>query len=340
MGNLVLSAAPVELGPTLATHLFGNTETVVLTSATLASNGDFGHLRRRLGLVGDPAVPGGGARRPLRRGPLAGDPVGPGGDPAPIARHSDVLADPREAHIEASEPGLRVAETVVASPFDYPTQSLLAIPTDLPRPGGRTGAEAHHRATEEVVHRVATITDGGLFALFTSHAALRSVAAGLRARGAHGRWPLFVQGEAGRSALLRRFTRSGAALLLGTASFWEGVDVPGRPLRALVIQKLPFRVPTEPMTEARVEVMEERGENAFRDFMIPDAALRLKQGVGRLIRSRTDRGAVLVLDDRLLRRRYGRRLLEALPPMPVFRGPWVQVRARLEDFYANSPAEC
>ena len=159
------------------------------------------------------------------------------------------------------------------------------------------------------------------------------MAADLRDRGAEGRWPLFVQGEGDRSTLLGDFTRSGDAILLGTASFWEGVDVPGHPLRALVIQKLPFRVPSEPMTEARIEAMEERGENSFLGYMVPDAAMRLKQGVGRLIRTRTDRGAVLVLDDRLLTRRYGRDLVGALPPMPLVKGRWRDVRGRVEEFY-------
>ena len=294
VGNLVFAAAPVELGPTLATHLFGNTETAVLTSATLATNKDFGYLRRRLGL-------------------------GVGADP-------ELLAD-------AQPVDLNVAESVVDSPFDHTTQSLLAIPTDLPSPRDRDAADAYHRATAQVVHDIAEITGGGVFALFTSHAALRAVATDLRDRGAEGRWPLFVQGEADRSALLRDFTRSSAAVLLGTASFWEGVDVPGRPLRALVIQKLPFRVPNEPMTEARIEVMEERGENSFWGYMVPDAAMRLKQGVGRLIRTRTDRGAVLILDDRLLTKRYGRDLLRALPPMPLVKGRWRELKGRVEEFY-------
>ena len=313
-GNLVFSAAPVELGPTLANHLFANAGTAILTSATLASDKDFGYLKRRLGLGGGGSPPG-AARSP------ATDFLG------------DAWAEPAEVHPDATASNLHVAEAVVASPFDYPAQSLLAVPTDLPGPRSREGADAHHRAITKVVYEVADITGGGLFALFTSYAALRAVAAGLRERGTEGRWPLLVQGEADRSALLRDFTRSGAAVLLGTASFWEGVDVPGRPLRALVIHKLPFRVPSEPMTEARVEVMEERGENAFTDFMVPDAAMRLKQGVGRLIRSRTDRGAVVVLDDRLLTKRYGRRFLEALPPMPLERGRWAEVRGRVEDFY-------
>ena len=308
--NLVFAAAPVELGPTLATHLFANIETAVLTSATLATDTDFNYIRGRLGLGGVAA-----AGSPGRRGRAL-----------PAGALAESLADPPDSD-------LRVTESVVDSPFDHATQSLLAIPTDLPGPRDRDAADSQHRATARVIHDVAVITGGGVFALFTSHAALRAAAAGLRERGAEGRWPLFVQGEGDRSALLRDFTRSGDAVLLGTASFWEGVDVPGRPLRALVIQKLPFRVPSEPMTEARIEAMEERGENSFRGYMVPDAAMRLKQGVGRLIRTRTDCGAVVMLDDRLLTKRYGRHFLDALPPMPVAKGRWAEVRGRVEEFY-------
>lgn len=310
--NLVFAAAPVELGPTLATHLFANVETAVLTSATLASSNDFSYMRGRLGLGGGPAAGSPG----LRARALPADAL------------ADSVADPPDAD-------LRVTESVVDSPFDHATQSLLAIPTDLPGPRDRDAADSHHRATARVIHDVAGITGGGVFALFTSHAALRAAAAGLRERGAEGRWPLFVQGEGDRSALLRDFTRSGDAVLLGTASFWEGVDVPGRPLRALVIQKLPFRVPNEPMTEARIEAMEERGENSFWNYMVPDAAMRLKQGVGRLIRTRADRGAVVILDDRLLTKRYGRHFIDALPPMPLAKGRWGEVRGRVEEFYSR-----
>jgi ATP-dependent DNA helicase DinG len=134
---------------------------------------------------------------------------------------------------------------------------------------------------------------------------------------------------------LAGFVDAGHGILLGTASFWEGVDVPGDPLRGLVIQKLPFRVPTEPITAARMEALEARGGDPFQHFMLPHAALRLKQGFGRLIRTRTDRGAVLVLDDRLVTKRYGRYLRESLPEAPLVKGPWDEVRRRLEDFYAG-----
>ena len=306
--NLALSAAPVDLGPVLAEHLFANIDAGVLTSATMAVNGDFGYLKGRLGL---------GARTGAASPEMFAD------------------ADPLEGAVADWPHGdIEVAETVFGSPFDHAGQSCLVVPTDLPRRGAHGGEESYDDATARIVYEVAEITGGGVFALFTSFAALRAVAAGLRKRGAEARWALYVQGEADRSALLRGFTRSGSALLLGTASFWEGVDVPGRPLRALVIQKLPFRVPTEPITEARVEAMTARGQNPFWGLMVPDAAVRLKQGIGRLIRTRTDRGAVLLLDDRLLTKRYGRTIRQALPPMPLVRGPWEVVKDRVEKFYS------
>jgi ATP-dependent DNA helicase DinG len=193
---------------------------------------------------------------------------------------------------------------------------MIGVPTDLPAPGG--GDAAFQRATAGVVTDLAVITDGGLFVLFTSHSALRRVAAELRSAG-DVTWPLFVQGEDERHRLLE--------------SFWEGVDVPGDPLRGLVIQKLPFRVPTEPITAARMEAVERLGGDAFHGFMLPHAALRLKQGFGRLIRARTDRGAVLILDDRIVTKRYGRYLRGSLPDAPLVKGAWEDVKRRVRAFY-------
>jgi ATP-dependent DNA helicase DinG len=226
---------------------------------------------------------------------------------------------------------LQVVEGVVDSPFDFEEQSVLVVPTDLPDAQG--DARGLDRATAGVVREVAEVTDGGMFVLFTSYRALRAVAELLRHAGVDGRWPLFVQGEGDRSGLLRGFVKDGRGILLGTASFWEGVDVPGDPLRALVIQKLPFRVPSEPVTAARVEAMERRGLNAFNGYMLPLAALRLKQGFGRLIRSRDDRGTVILLDDRIVRKRYGAYLRESLPPVPFRKGPWLELMTGIRRFY-------
>lgn len=226
---------------------------------------------------------------------------------------------------------LRVEEKRLASPFDYRRQGLLCVPTDLP--DARAETAAFDRRSADAVWSVAEITDGGVLALFTSYRALDRVAEALRERGVEGRWPLYVHGEAPRARLMESFARSGRGILLGTASFWEGIDVPGRPLRALVLQKLPFRVPTEPITEARVEAIEEAGGNAFTEYMLPLAAIRLKQGFGRLVRSRDDRGAVVLLDDRIVRKSYGRYLVGSLPEAPLVKGPWEEVARGLEGFY-------
>ena len=133
---------------------------------------------------------------------------------------------------------------------------------------------------------------------------------------------------------MRRFVDHGFGILLGTASFWEGVDVPGDPLRGLIIQKLPFKVPTEPVTAARMNAAQEIGKDGFHEYMLPNAALRLKQGFGRLIRSKSDRGAVVLLDDRMVTKPYGRYLRDSLPGPSLVKGAWSDVRRKLKGFYA------
>ncbi len=230
---------------------------------------------------------------------------------------------------------LVVVETLLPSPFDFSRQTVLAVPTDLPDASGG-GSPELNAETARIVRSVAELTAGGLFVLFTSHRALRDVAERLRASGVERSWPLFVHGEDGRARLLERFTASGQGILLGTTSFWEGVDVPGHPLRGLVIQKLPFRVPTDPVTAARLEAVQRTGGDGFTEFLLPLAALRLKQGFGRLVRSRHDRGAVVLLDDRIVRRRYGRYLRDSLPEAPFAKGPWDELRHTLRRFYEVS----
>jgi ATP-dependent DNA helicase DinG len=221
---------------------------------------------------------------------------------------------------------------IFSSPFDYPSQCLFGIPTDLPEP--REDEIAHGAAVVQIVSDLAYASDGGMFVLFTSHASLRRAAAELRlVLGT--RWPLLVQGEAPRDVLLRRFREAENAILLGTDSFWEGVDVPGRALRALVINKLPFKVPSEPLTAARLERLAEEGMDGFFHYLLPHAALKLKQGFGRLIRSRKDLGVVVLLDSRAVTKRYGPMLLGGLPPAERVVGTWTQVRTKCEDFFAR-----
>ncbi len=223
-------------------------------------------------------------------------------------------------------------EEVLASPFDFGSQCLFAIPTDAADP--RQDEPSHDRAVAQAASDVAAASDGGVFVLFTSHAALRRVATMLRGTIGN-RWPLLVQGEAPRDLLLRRFRDLGNAILLGTDSFWEGVDVPGRSLRALILAKVPFKVPSEPVTAARLEVLEARGTDGFNHYLLPLAALKLKQGFGRLIRTATDVGVVVLLDQRVVTRRYGEVLLSSLPPAERVVAPWVQVRDAAEEFFAR-----
>jgi ATP-dependent DNA helicase DinG len=213
--------------------------------------------------------------------------------------------------------GLAEAETLaIASPFDFETQALLYLPAQLPDPS----APAHTGAVIDVAVPLIEASAGGAFVLFTSHRALQRAAQLLRDRWTElGDFPLLVQGEAPREQLLRNFRESGNAVLLGTASFWEGVDVKGDALRLVIIEKLPFSSPDDALTKARIEHLKANGGNAFREYQLPEAALALKQGVGRLIRSETDRGVVVICDPRLVDKPYGRVFRASLPPMPVTR---------------------
>ena len=201
----------------------------------------------------------------------------------------------------------------IDSPFNYELQSLLYLPTGLPEP-------ASYGYVAKVIETAVPLIEasgGGAFVLFTSHRALSQGATVLR-----GLWPaaaspyrLFVQGEAPRERLLKEFREDGNGVLLGTASFWEGVDVKGEALRLVIIEKLPFASPDDPLVRARIDHLRATGGNAFRDYQLPEAALALKQGVGRLIRSEEDYGTVVICDPRMMGRGYGKVLLAALPPM-------------------------
>lgn len=232
------------------------------------------------------------------------------------------------------DPQLEPRTGIFASPFRYREQAVLAVPTDVPAPN--VDANGHFASVARVTVDLATAANGGMFVLFTSHRDVRAMAAELRARGLDRRWPILVHGDETRDTLLARFRDSGGAVLLGTSSFWEGVDVPGDALRALLIAKLPFRVPTEPITAAHCEAIEARGGNAFGEYMLPHAALRLKQGFGRLIRTSVDRGVVVIADPRVITKNYGRRLLEGLPPARRVVGRWSDLIASIRTFYDSA----
>ena len=202
------------------------------------------------------------------------------------------------------------------SPFDYRRQARLHVDLTLPEPGDPRFAVA---AAGRILHWVRR-TNGGAFVLFTSYKAMIDAANRLHRDFEQGGLPLFVQGQRmPRRAMLDAFREASDGVLFGTSSFWQGVDVRGEALRNVVIHKLPFAPPDDPVTQARVERVEAAGGSGFMDHSVPEAAIRLKQGFGRLIRSQTDRGIVVLLDKRVVTKRYGRALLEALPDVEVVR---------------------
>jgi ATP-dependent DNA helicase DinG len=209
--------------------------------------------------------------------------------------------------------GLQGAATLrFDSPFDYASQALLYLPADMPEPSDPRFGDAVVDLAQALIEQ----SGGGAFLLFTSHRALRAAAERLGGRLPES-MPLLVQGAAPREQLLRQFRASGCAVLLGTSSFWEGVDVQGSALRLVIIDKLPFASPDDPVVRARIEHLTAQGESAFRNYQLPEAVLALKQGVGRLIRSEEDHGVVVVCDPRMTRKAYGRLFRTSLPPMQV-----------------------
>ena len=222
---------------------------------------------------------------------------------------SATLAVSGDFHHVATRLGLIEPTTLLQpSPFDWNTQALCYLPPSLPEPMSRD----YNAALMDALRPVLDASGGRAFVLFASHRALREAAESLRG----GPWPLFVQGEAPRHVLLQRFRDSGNGVLLGAASFREGVDVAGEALSVVVIDKLPFAAPDDPVFEARLDAVRRAGGNPFRDEQLPQAVIALKQGAGRLIRSERDRGVLVLCDPRLLGKSYGRVFLDSLPPLP------------------------
>jgi ATP-dependent DNA helicase DinG len=198
------------------------------------------------------------------------------------------------------------------SPFDFANQALLYLPKGL----GDPGAPGHTRAVVRAALPVLEASGGRAFLLFTSHRALREAAEELLVEwGNEPPVPVLVQGDGSRDHLLRRFREAGNAVLLGTGSFWEGVDVKGTALSVVIIDKLPFAAPDDPLLKARLDTIREQGGNPFFDEQVPQAVIALKQGVGRLIRDQGDFGVVMICDTRLVTKGYGRAFIQSLPPM-------------------------
>lgn len=201
-------------------------------------------------------------------------------------------------------------ELLIPSPFDFPRRAGMYVPRDLPEPADPAFDDAAAQRTLELLE----LSGGGAFVLCTSVRSMQALHGRLAARLPPGAGPLLVQGRKPKGALLSEFRAARHAVLVATMSFWEGVDVPGDALRLVVMDKIPFPVPTDPVVAARSQALEARGENAFRRYSLPAAAITLKQGFGRLLRSERDAGVVALLDRRVLAKSYGRVLLDALPP--------------------------
>ena len=203
---------------------------------------------------------------------------------------------------------------ILQSPFDFSSQAALYLPTNAPDPASPAAVRMLVQQGEALIDLVG----GGALFLFTSHRQMRAVHDQL---GPRLPYPVFVQGDRPKRELLSVFVREAPAVLFATMSFWEGVDVPGDPLRLVLIDKLPFDAPDDPLVVARGQRLAAEGQNPFASLQLPRAILRLKQGFGRLVRGRQDRGIVAILDRRVQTKRYGRRFLEALPDATVLKDP-------------------
>jgi ATP-dependent DNA helicase DinG len=190
--------------------------------------------------------------------------------------------------------------------FDYPKQALLYLPKKMP---DVRDAGFATKAADEIV-QLLELSQGRAFCLFTSYAQMNDLYQRVSSRVG---FPLMLQGTAPRSALLERFKNTEGAVLFATASFWQGVDVPGDQLSCVIVDRLPFAVPSDPIVAARVKALQDEGRNPFAEFQVPSAVLALKQGFGRLIRTKTDRGVLALLDTRIQRMPYGKIFLESLP---------------------------
>ncbi|MEO8355084.1 MAG: helicase C-terminal domain-containing protein [Chloroflexota bacterium] len=259
-GNkLGLNAAPLRVGPLIEKYLWHEKQTVILTSATLTTHGEFQYLRNTLG------------------------------------------ADEAE-------------EMQLGSPYDYESAALLYIANDIPEPN----ANGYQQALDRTIITTAKAIGGRMLVLFTSYAALKKTSQAITGALAREEIYVYEQGDgASPNALLESFKATERAVLLGTKSFWEGVDVPGDSLSLVMITKLPFDVPTDPLIAARSEMY----EDSFQEYYLPEAILKFRQGFGRLIRTASDRGVVAILDRRVLTKQYGRLFLESLPPCTARQGP-------------------
>ncbi len=225
---------------------------------------------------------------------------------------------------------------IISSPFDFRTQSLLLVPDDIPEPMGKN----YEERAASLLSDALSVTKGNALVLFTSYSSLNAIYK--RVENILGRddkscaISLFKQGDMPRSLLLEKFRALGNSVLFATDSFWEGVDIPGDSLKMVVICRLPFKVPTDPITEAKIEYMKKQNIDSFREYVLPHAVLKFKQGFGRLIRTKADRGVVMVLDRRIVSKFYGRFFINSVPPTGFFSGKSEQVLRRMNEFFLEA----
>lgn len=223
----------------------------------------------------------------------------------------------------------RRTELILPAPFDYEKQVLLAVPMDMPDPRHPTFAQELGKS----IFKAITISEGRAFVLFTSYGLLNMIYRQLEESLSMVGIKVLKQGNENRHELLKRFKRDKSSVLFGTDSFWEGVDVEGDALESVIITKLPFKVPSEPIVEARYEAIEKNGGNPFMEFAVPLAVLKFKQGFGRLIRRKSDRGSVIIFDNRVIQKSYGKKFINSLPKCASVVGPRDEVFAALKSFF-------
>lgn len=270
-----IATVPLNISEQLRKGVFEQFETAILTSATLATGGNFDFIKSRYG----------------------------------ISDFQD-----------------RLIESIYISPFDYKTNMLMGIPLDIPYPNNKNFINE----TSGIIKHAVKLSQGKTFILFTSYQTLMEtwdrINEGIE-------YTILKQGDIPRHRLLDNFKKDISSVLMGLDSFWEGVDVQGEALESIIIMRLPFKVPTEPVFIARAQEIEKKGGDSFRDYSVPLAVIKFKQGFGRLIRNKTDRGIILVLDKRIVEKQYGWYFIKSLPEIPIVQGSKEEVLFQIKRFF-------